>query len=241
MCTIIFAFQKHPEYPLILLANRDEFYQRPTAAADYWEDAPQVLAGRDLVHGGTWLGTTSQGRFAAVTNYRQPGAPRGRLSRGNLVGDFLKGDVAVGDYLKSIRENRGDYSGFNLLAGRIGTEEQALGYYSNRGGEIRFLEPGVYGLSNHLLDTPWQKVLRGKAGLEEALKKGRLEEHMLFKILADRTPAADKDLPDTGIGYEKEKILSPIFIETPIYGTRSSTIVLIDKKGESTFREKIFH
>lgn len=241
MCTIIFAFQKHPKYPLILLANRDEFYERPTAKADYWEDASEILAGRDLVHGGTWLGTTRSGKFAAVTNYRDPNAPSGELSRGALVSELLKRDVSIKEYLETIKENRKNYSGFNLIVGKINKDKQTIGYYSNRGNEIKFLEPGVYGLSNHLLDTPWQKVLRGKAGLEKVLSEDKIKEHALFEILADRTPAEDKDLPDTGIGIEYERILSSAFIETPIYGTRSSTIVLIDKNGEITFKEKTFH
>jgi uncharacterized protein with NRDE domain len=241
MCTILFVFQKHPKYPLILAANRDEFYERPTAKADYWKDAPDVFAGKDLVHGGTWLGTNKSGKFAAVTNYRDPNAPKGKLSRGALVSDFLKRDVSIKDYLEEIQKKHKHYSGFNLIVGEINDKNQAIGYYSNREDEIKVLKPGIYGLSNHLLDTPWQKVVRGKAGLEKVLNGEKIEKHALFKILTDRTPAEDKDLPDTGIGYEKEKILSPIFIETPIYGTRSSTIVLIDKNGEITFKEKIFH
>ena len=238
MCTIIFAFQKHPKYPLILLANRDEFYDRPTAKADYWEDAPEVFAGRDLVHGGTWLGTTRTGKFAAVTNYRDPNAERGELSRGALVSDFLKRNVSIRDYLEKIKENRKNYSGFNLLVGEINSQNQKIGYYSNRGNKIKILDAGIYGLSNHLLDTPWQKVLRGKAGLEKVLSKEKIEEHALFEILADRTPAEDKDLPDTGVGLEYERILSSIFIETPVYGTRSSTIVLIEENGKVIFNEK---
>jgi uncharacterized protein with NRDE domain len=241
MCVIFFAFQEHPKYPLIMLANRDEFYERPTAAAEAWKDYPNILAGRDLVRGGTWLGVTKTGRFAAVTNYRQPKAPKGMVSRGDLVGDFLKGDDPGADYLESIQLNKEKFSGFNLLVGEINSRKQEIAYYSNRQENIEKLASGTYGLSNHLLDTPWPKVLRGKKDLSTMLEKDDLREEKMFKILANKTPAKDKDLPETGVGIEKERILSPIFIETPIYGTRSSTILLIDRHGEIVFREKTFH
>ncbi len=241
MCVIFFAFQEHPKYPLILLANRDEFYERPTAAAQKWQDFPNILAGRDLVRGGTWLGVTDTGRFAAVTNYRQPNSPKGTVSRGDLVSNFLKGNDSSKDYLKEIESNKDKFSGFNLLVGELNDEKQEIAYYSNCSEKIKMLSSGVYGLSNHLLDTPWQKVLRGKKALTQMLSQDKFEEEKFFEVLADKTLAEDKDLPDTGIGLEKERILSPIFIETPIYGTRSSTILLIDENGEITFKEKTFH
>jgi uncharacterized protein with NRDE domain len=241
MCVIFFAYRQHPEYPLILLANRDEFYERPTAAAQSWEDFPDIFAGRDLVHGGTWLGINKSGRVAAVTNYRDPRAAPGKFSRGDLVGDFLKLDVGVEDYLRQIKARAADFSGFNLLVGEIGAKAQKLGYYSNREDRINMLEPGIYGLSNHLLDTPWRKVEQGKAAVAKLLQNGGLEKQKYLEILADKTLAADADLPETGIGYEREKLLSAIFIETPVYGTRSSSLVLVDKDYEISLDERNFY
>ena len=238
MCVIFFAYRQHAEYPLILLANRDEFYDRPTAAAQVWEDAPEIFAGRDLVHGGTWLGVTKSGRFAAVTNYRDPSAPTGKFSRGDLVGEFLKTAVPVEEYLQSIKLRAADFSGFNLLVGEFNPTRQALGYYSNRAEEIKILAPGLYGLSNHLLDTPWRKVEKGKARLAGLLRNGKADKQAFFELLADRTLADDLDLPETGIGYEREKLLSAIFIETPIYGTRSSSVVLVDRDYRISLDER---
>ncbi|HVE56645.1 MAG TPA: NRDE family protein [Pyrinomonadaceae bacterium] len=241
MCVIFFAYQQHSEYPLILLANRDEFYERPTAEAHFWQDAPNLYAGRDLVHGGTWLGITKSGRFAAVTNYRDPNAPKGKFSRGDLVSDFLRNDNSVEDYLKKIQENAADFSGFNLLVGEFSTTIQTLGYYSNREDKIKILAPGIYGLSNYLLDTPWRKVSKGKAELTRLLQNGELEKEQFWGLLSDKTLADDADLPNTGIGFDREKLLSAIFIETPIYGTRSSSVVLVNKDYEISLEERNFH
>lgn len=239
MCVIFFAYKVHPEYPLILLANRDEFYERPTAKARFWQDFPYIFAGRDLVHDGTWLGITKSGRLAAVTNYRDPDAPPGKLSRGDLVADFLKTDEPVEKYLNKIQTHADDFSGFNLLIGEISQKIQTLGYYSNREDQIKILEPGIYGLSNHLLDTPWPKVKKGKAELIGILKKRELQTDKLFEILGDKSLADDKELPDTGIGYEREKLLSAIFIETPVYGTRSSSLVLVNKELDISLEERV--
>jgi len=236
MCVIFFSFQKHPEFPLILLANRDEFYNRPTERAKYWKDFPQIFAGRDLVGKGTWLGVNSQGKFAAVTNYRQPFAPKGLHSRGNLTANFLKSDESAEDYLKEIQKQKDDFSGFNLLVGEINNQKNELFYFSNRGGEIKKLESGIYGLSNHLLDTPWRKVEKGKQFLRENLI-GKFSKDACFQLLGDETLADDEDLPDTGIGYEREKLLSAIFIKTPIYGTRCSTVLTFDKDFNFDFEE----
>lgn len=241
MCVIFFAYRKHPRYPLILLANRDEFYERPTTRAAVWADHPEIYAGRDLVHGGTWLGITKTGRFAAVTNYRDPAAPTGKHSRGDLVGDFLKSRVSVADYLAEISARAADFSGFNLLVGEINSKTQTVGYYSNRQHEIKILEPGIYGLSNHLLDTPWRKVEKGKAALTKLVENDGFEKEKFLEILGDKTLAEDPDLPDTGIGFEREKLLSAIFIETPVYGTRSSSLVTIDKNFEISLDERSFH
>lgn len=239
MCVIFLAIEQHADRPLILLANRDEFYERPTRSAAAWEDHPNVYAGRDLVGGGTWLGVNDTGRFAAVTNYRDPLATVGTLSRGKLVSEFLTSEVDPMAYLDAIGKLAGEYSGFNLITGIVENGSVNAAWYSNRSGSISALEPGIYGLSNHLLDTPWPKVKRGKSRLTEILANGVRRQEM-FDLLTDRTLADDADLPDTGIGYEKEKFLSAIFIQTPIYGTRCSTVVTADANGKFEFEERVF-
>ncbi len=239
MCLLLMALDRHSTYPLILLANRDEYYERPSALARFWEEAPSVLAGKDLRAGGTWLGITRNGRIAAVTNYRDPSALKeGAPSRGRLVSDFLLGQKEPMEYLDSLDREAEKYNGFNLIIGDKGQ----LYWYSNRGHGVQSLGSGVYGLSNHLLDTPWPKVVRGKDALASNLSAQRapsLEE--LFHILADRTLADDESLPHTGVELEWERILSPIFIKSPTYGTRSSTVVLIDADNRVTFVEKTFN
>jgi uncharacterized protein with NRDE domain len=240
MCTILFSYGPDPKGRLILLANRDEFYERPTVPAAWWADHPEIYAGRDLVAGGTWLGVTSNGKVAAVTNYRDPSQPKGELSRGALVSEFLLSDSGTEDYLKEVLREGGRYTGFNLIAGRFGGGEGELFYCSNRAEGIRKLEHGLYGLSNHLLDTPWPKVRRGKDRFAEILENRSPDAGDLFKILADRAPASDHELPDTGVGVETEKVLSPIFIETPSYGTRSSTVVIFSDSVGFEFEERVF-
>lgn len=240
MCVIFFSYRQIPEYPLILLANRDEFYGRPTAQADYWEDHPNILAGRDLVGQGTWLGVTKTGRFSAVTNYRNPDQKKGTISRGNLVADFLKTEISSETYLKTIKANAWKYTGFNLLIGEMNSKTDEMYYYSNQEDEIKKLDKGLYGLSNHLLNTPWQKVEKGKEVLANLLEHKDFIKKKFFDLLSDKTLADDKDLPDTGIGRTREKLLSSIFIETPIYGTRCSTILTIDDGFEIDFEERVF-
>lgn len=237
MCSIFLAYNAHPKYRLILAANRDEFYERPTATAQFWQDAPEILGGRDLIHGGTWLGVTKTGRFSAVTNYRDSSAPTGNSSRGKLVGDFLRATETPEKYLQKIQRNAQNYSGFNLLVGEIDGE---IGYFSNRGDGVKILESGIYGLSNHLLDTPWQKVLRGKTALAKLIEKENFVVEAVFEILSNTTKATDADLPDTGIGLERERLLSSIFIETPVYGTRCSTVLLVDASGKVSFSERTY-
>ena len=239
MCIIYLAFQHHSDHPLILLANRDEYFARPSTAAAYWEDHPDIYGGRDLVGGGTWLGVTRGGRVAAVTNYRDPSAPTGSRSRGDLVVGFLKSTVSPQSYLEKIQVNSGEYSGFNLLVGTVGDTSE-LYYYSNRGGEPRPLAPGIYGLSNHLLDTPWPKVAKGKASFTDLLNKGKMTDENLFGVLADETLAADDELPSTGIPYEAEKAISAIFIKTEGYGTRCSSVLKFSSDFEWSFEEKVY-
>ena len=237
MCLIIFAYNVHPSYKLILAANRDEFYERPSSPADFWEDAPQILAGKDLKEGGTWLGITREGKFAAITNYRDPASWKNNApSRGKLVRDFLCGDQSADKYLENISKQSDKYNGYNLIL----RDNNDLYVFSNR-GEKQKLGAGIYGLSNHLLDTSWPKVIQAKKELKRALhKKGAALEDALFAILSSRHVAPDDKLPATGVGREWEKLLSPIFIKSPNYGTRSSTILLFGKNKRVKFVEKVF-
>ncbi len=229
MCLILIAYRCHPGYRLLVAANRDEFYGRPTAPLAFWDDAPYVLAGRDLKEGGTWLGVTRAGRFAALTNYRDPtrlvsNAP----SRGQLVGDYLRGEEPAHAYLNRLVERADAYNGFNLLLG----DADGLFYYTNYEGRPRALGPGLYGLSNHVLDTPWPKVERSRLSLRQLLdRRADPAPDELLQVLQDRTPAPDSELPRTGVPLEWERWLSPIFIVAPGYGTRASTVLLVDDLG----------
>lgn len=244
MCVIFLAFDRHPEHPLILLANRDEFYERPTAPAHYWADFPDIFAGRDLKGGGTWLGVNKNGRFAAVTNYRDPAAPHGTASRGTLVADFLKTTEPTREYLKNVQAQAAQYSGFNLFAGEINTAKKELFYYSNRysnqGEEIKKLESGIYGLSNHLLDTPWPKVAEGKMRFSKLLQNKEIDKETFFELLRDESLADDAELPSTGVPPEIEKALSAIFIKLPGYGTRCSTVLTFDNNFKFDLEERVF-
>ena len=233
MCLIVVGWRVHPDYPLLVAANRDEFYARPTARAGRWSDAPQVIGGRDLEAGGTWLGVTDGGRFAAVTNVREPGAAQGRHSRGRLTRDFLAGNQDAADYVGRLAMD--DYSGFNLLA----SDGKALWYCSNRGAAPVALAPGVYGLSNHLLDSPWPKLLTARQRFAAALPDVP-ERSSLFEILADDEIVPDDELPATGVPLEWERRLSAIFIHSENYGTRASTVVLQAANGAITFEERSF-
>lgn len=238
MCTLLVAYRAHPRYRLILATNRDEYYQRPTAPAHFWEEAQQIFAGRDLVHGGTWLGVTSTGRIAALTNYRDPSDPHrhGPSSRGRLVSAFLEEEAGAEEYLDRLRKGGVPYGGYNLLVGN----SERLFCYSNKSDQSIPIEPGIHGLSNHLLDTPWPKVRRGKEGLARILARERFSTEELFALLADDTPAPDQELPDTGVGLELERLLSPIFIKSAQYGTRCSSVLLVDREGAATFIERSF-
>lgn len=237
MCLILFSLSNSEDYRLILAANRDEFYDRPTARMQAWEDHPYIFAGRDLAQGGTWLGITKSGRFAAVTNYRDPSQPKGKYSRGHLVSDFLRGDESVEEYLKFIKSRADNYTGFNLLLGDFSNGSNDMFYFSNRAKEAQNLAPGVYGLSNHLLETQWPKVKLGKEHFTNTTSK-TFSADDLFEIMQNEQQADDADLPDTGIGYEREKAISPMFIKTDIYGTRCISVITIDKTGNVFFAEK---
>ncbi len=233
MCLILVAWRVHPDYPLVVAANRDEFFARPTAAAARWAEAPQILAGRDLEAGGTWLGIAAGGRFAAVTNVREPGKPQGPRSRGRLTADFLAGDMAAADYAAAIDGSA--YAGFNLLVG----DGRELWYAANRIAAPRRLPPGIYGVSNHLLDTPWPKLATAKARFAAALPRLPASE-AFFALLADDEIVPDAHLPATGVSLEWERRLSAIFVRSPDYGTRASTLVCVAADGSASFRERRF-
>ena len=235
MCLILFAYDVHPRYRMILAANRDEFYERPALPLHHWEDTPEILAGRDLRQKGTWLGITRDGRLAALTNFRDPGriqidAP----SRGDLVAGFLRRSADSASYLSEIGSRADAYNGFNLLV----SDGDGVYYASNRGMWCQPLQPGVYGLSNHLLNTPWPKVHLGMERLknlltqEDSVLASRLEE-----MLQDIRVPADDQLPDTGVGLDWERLLAPAFITSPDYGTRCSSILTIDTTGHVVFKE----
>jgi uncharacterized protein with NRDE domain len=230
MCLILFAAGAHSRFPLIVAANRDEAYDRRAAAVGLWEDHPNVYGGRDLERGGTWLGIARNGRFAAITNYRQGVRTEdARRTRGELTRNYLSATGDTLQYLQNVEEHRGEYHGFSLLAG---TPDQ-LYFYSNRSDRITAIAPGVHGLSNRLLDEPWPKVQRGIAVLTQLLDaEENAITQTLFELLADRTAAPDHLLPSTGITLERERALSAAFIAGDTYGTRSCTVLLVGAAGD---------
>jgi uncharacterized protein with NRDE domain len=239
MCLILFAWRVHPEFPLVFAGNRDEAYERPSSAAG-WTDDPQVFGGRDLEKGGTWLGMTRGGRFAAVTNYREgrTAAKTAAHSRGELTANFLRSTVEPQTYVEIVAMRSTEFNGFTLLVGDL----ERMYCTANRGSlRTEEVTPGVHGLSNHLLDTPWPKVKRGKerlSGLMKADEAGLVRG--LFDALADRTVAHDAELPDTGVGFERERELSCAFIAGERYGTRASTVLLVSRDGEVLCEERRF-
>jgi uncharacterized protein with NRDE domain len=235
MCLIVFAYRAHPGYKLILAANRDEFYARPTAPLGFWNDAPSVLAGRDLIGGGTWFGITRGGKFAVVTNYRDTRGLRERApSRGLLTADFLRSHEMPRTYLEALQANADSYNGFSLLAG----DNDKLCYFCNRENVVRELKPSLHGLSNHRLNTPWFKVQRAKHALRRIMDTGAAEPKQILEFLSDRARPADNKLPHTGVGVEMERLFSSIFVSSQDYGTRSSTVLLISNDGRISLTER---
>ena len=237
MCLILIAWRADPDHPCVVAANRDEFHARPAAVAEWWPDRPRILAGRDLEAGGTWLGITRSGRFAALTNYRDPERRAQKRdvtppSRGALVTSVLESNASVAEGLAHLREVGANYNGFNLIF----SDGERLGIYESVPGTGRELGPGIYGLSNHLLDTPWPKVQYAKSRMEQALLD-MADTAPLLALLRDDRPAPDDQLPRTGVGLEWERLLSSAFIRAPDYGTRCSTIIRIDVGGRAYFDE----
>ena len=241
MCLLIFAHRNHPRYPLVVAANRDEFHARPTAPSRFWSEHPDLLAGRDLEQGGTWMGITRRGRFAAITNYRDPSrtAPAPR-SRGELPLNYLVGNQAPDEFLTELVARAEDYAGFNLLV----ADSSGLWYLSNSDGAGRGeplqLQPGTYGLSNARLDTPWPKVLLGKARLGELLAGGPADHAVLATVVGDRQLADPETLRQQGMDSNMEQLLSAQFISTESYGTRSTTTLWTDQQGMASWRETSF-
>ncbi|QID17954.1 NRDE family protein [Nitrogeniibacter mangrovi] len=233
MCLIAFAWRVHPAYPLVVVANRDEYFERPSAAAQWWAEAPDLLAGRDLSAGGTWLGVTRTGRFAAVTNYRDPARVRADTeSRGHLVLAALQAPD-LNDTARAIAQRKGDYNPFNLLA----CDGRDMVVVESEGDGVRRLAPGVHGLSNHLLDTDWPKLHAAREGLAAALDTLPAHEPLVAMMRDDR-PAPDAALPHTGISLAWERRLSSAFIRAPGYGTRCTTVVLVGRDGRCRFLEQ---
>lgn len=233
MCLIVVGWRAHANYPLVVAANRDEFYARPTAQAARWSAAPQVIGGLDLEAGGTWLGITETGRFAAVTNVREPNLSKGASSRGNLTRDFLLSAISATDYAEQLDGSR--YSGFNLLL----CDGDSLVYCSNRDGQPRSLAPGIYGLSNHLLDSPWPKLVQAREKFARALPQ-LPDESAFFELLADQRIVADESLPNTGVALDWERLLSAVFVKSENYGTRASTVLWQRSDGLIKLHEQSF-
>lgn len=240
MCLITFAYKAHPIYKLIVAANRDEFYIRPTRKAQFWrsEKYPEMLAGKDLEAGGTWMGITKAGKWGALTNYRNPAwVKKDPPSRGELVLDFLKNEEYSRNQLMNTREYAKKYNGFNLLLG----DNKGLFHYSNVTDSITEIEPGIHGVSNALLDTSWPKLDQAKADLNKVIKHKDFETEQLFDLLKNEHKPPEESLPDTGIPKEWEKAVSSVFIKTDNYGTRCSTLLLINHNDEATFIERRYN
>ena len=236
MCLILIAYRHHPRYRLVLAANRDEFYERPTQALENWPDHPEIAAGRDLKKMGTWLGVARNGRLAAITNYREAGVQRKDApSRGHLVADFLTGRIPATAYLQQLRDSGQLYNGFNLII----DDTRGLYYFSNRGGSGYPLQPGIHGLSNHLIDTDWPKVRNGKSRMAAILAEDAndIRRDQLMRLLQSQNSVPDDQLPETGVGRQWERVLAPIFITSPTYGTRASSILTMDYQGDVHFTE----
>jgi len=237
MCLIALAWQTDPERPLVLIANRDEFHERPAAPLAFWDDAPEIAAGRDLREHGTWLGLSRRGRMAAVTNVREPqeGGRRFARSRGALTTEFLLGQSSATAHVQTLMRDAHQFGGFNLLL----WDGVELVYASNRPTpNWHRVEPGVHGLSNARLDTPWPKTLWAQQQIGAWMRGSDAASESLLSAMTSREVPADAALPDTGVGIEAERLLAPPFIYRPGYGTRCTTWLQIDGRGHAQIRER---
>jgi len=236
MCLILFGYKVSKKYPLIFAANRDEFYHRPTVPMQFWKESPSILAGKDLEQGGTWFGLHKNGHFAALTNFRDPSTVNPNApSRGEIIIDFLGSNALPEPYFNETAIKPSGYNGFNLLLGN----KENLFWFSNLKNTIEKIQPGIHGLSNRFLDTPWPKVTSGKAAMAKIIKKPITLES-LFSILTDQSVPEDTKLPHTGVSLEWERILSSVFIQNDTYGTRSSTVMLVDETGNLEVSERTY-
>ncbi len=235
MCLIFLSYKQHKDYPLIILANRDEFYNRPTLAANYWAENPTILAGKDLEGGGAWMGVTKNGYLALLTNYRDVANIKSNApTRGKLVSNYLAGEFNPKEYLLALSKSGENYNGYNLIVGSFNDPW----YYSNYGTKIAQLGTGLYGLSNALLDSKWPKIESGKAALAPLLTTPKLDKEALFNVMTNQQKAEDNSLPHTGLSIEKERAISSRFINIKGYGTRCTTLIIMDKNGNLEFTER---
>lgn len=239
MCLILFAYKARPDSRFIVAANRDEFFSRPTAPMDFWHDNSSILAGRDLKKGGTWLGINKNGKFAVLTNYRDPASNKNNPpSRGQIIKDYLASDKNADDFLAQLQKEADSFNGFNIVL----SDGEFLFWFSNKKGKPKQLTPGIYGLSNHLLNTPWPKIRKGTRALKKIIvNKKHLSVDDLFHILESREIPDDSELPHTGVDLKWERILAPIFVESPGYGTRSSSVMIINQNGHTLISERSFN
>jgi uncharacterized protein with NRDE domain len=237
MCLLVFAYRVHPRLPVVLAANRDELYSRPTQALGVWPDEPDVCAGRDLAQGGTWLGLSRRGRFAALTNFRRGAAHAGARSRGEVVLEYLRSSMSPGSYVSQLASYADQFAGFSVIVGDL---EHDPYYFSNRDDVVQPLKPGLYGLGNDHLDVPWPKVTLAKQRIGALLAGERLRPEQLCDAMDDRSRPADALLPDTGIGIERERLLAPMFVAGEHYGTRAVTAVLIDTHTRAVLHERSY-
>lgn len=237
MCLIAFAYKTHPDFPIIIIANRDEFYERPTEAVHFWQDSPHILAGRDLRMNGSWLGVSKSGRFAAITNYRDPNRPEtGQLSRGTILQSFLNTEQTSADFVEELRGNKDLYGGFNVLL----YDGKQMQHYNNVFDEHTVVPPGVHSISNATLNTPWPKVTFAAKVLQQAVDDETIETNQLISLLANHETAPDDSLPDTGVGIYLERALSASFVQLANYGTRCSTALTISKNGYIHLQERTY-
>ncbi len=234
MCLVMLGWQRSVDYPVIIGANRDERFDRPSSPIGWWEDHSDILAGRDLTAGGTWLGISRNGRFGIITNFRDPKPMPALRSRGELITRWLSSDISAANFQRQLETDESTYAGYNLLYGDL----EGLHYFSNRNTQTGALVPNSYALSNAVLDTPWPKVVGARAHLDTLIASKQLHPAHFMTFLQSQTPAPDRDLPETNLPLEQRRLLSAPFIVGERYGTRCSTVVTIDRHGRVAMHEQ---